>query len=337
MSRAFTIIPGGARGAPMQNKGDGIMDVAIDTPVKTFIQVAEIWVPEGDRLVHGGGSYGDLAAFETASRHESFARGEGLPGRAWEEARPVVLKGFDGSYFKRTEAAAEAGLTAAVALPVFAGRTLKAVLVVLCGDDETRTGAIEIWKEAEGLMMLDDGYYGAAKHFEWVSQHTHFPAGQGLPGGVWSSATPILMRDLGSGYRFIRADSAGKAGLTTGLGLPIPVPGGAGYVLTLLSARGTPIARRFELWDARAARNGKDGGARLVDGICAREGALWDPGNAGNERRAEAWQGNIGRVLGSGLPVVESGKPGLAAGYSSMVALPIYQHGELAHITAWYV
>ena len=337
MSASLKVIPGGRKSAPMQHKGDGIMDVAIDTPAKTFIQVAEIWVPEGETLVHGGGSYGDLAAFEAASRRESFAKGQGLPGKAWAEARPVVLKGFDGSYFKRTEAATEAGLTSAVAIPVFAGKTLKAVLVVLCGDDENRTGAIEIWKEAEGLLMLDDGYYGAAKHFEWVSQHTHFPAGQGLPGGVWASSTPILMRDLGSGYRFIRADSAGKAGLTTGLGVPIPVPGGASYVLTLLSARGTPIARRFELWDARAAKVGKSGGAALVDGICAREGALWDPENAGNERRAEAWQGSIGKVLGSGLPVVESGKPGLAAGYGSMVALPIYHGPDLAHIVAWYV
>ena len=51
----------------------------------------------------------------------------------------------------------------------------------------------------------------------YVSQHTHFPRGQGLPGGVWAAQTPILMRDLGAGYRFIRADSAGKAGLTVAI------------------------------------------------------------------------------------------------------------------------
>ena len=67
------------------------MDVAIDTPTRTFVQVAEIWVPEGDRLVHGGGNYGGLEGFEAASRRESFARGEGLPGRAWAEARPSSL------------------------------------------------------------------------------------------------------------------------------------------------------------------------------------------------------------------------------------------------------
>ena len=313
------------------------MDTALDTSAKTFIEVTEVWVPDGDRLKLAEGNYGGLEEFAAASRHESFAKGEGLPGKAWAEERPVVLKGFDGSYFKRTEAAKEAGLTSAVAVPVFAGAELKAVLVVLCGDDDERTGAIEVWHEQDGLLMLDDGYYGAAKHFEWVSQHTHFPRGQGLPGAVWSSETPILMRDLGSGYRFIRADSAAKAGLTTGLGLPIPVPGGTTFVLTLLSAKGTPIARRFEIWDARAARNGSVNEARLIDGICAREGALWDPDNAGNERVVKAWQGAIGRVLGTGVPLVEGGKPGLANGYDSMVALPIHLDGELSHVVAWYL
>lgn len=310
-----------------------MMDLALDARQRTFISVAEVWVPQDDRLVLESGNYGGLDTFAAASGKESFAKGEGLPGKAWSEARPVVLKEFDGSYFKRTEAAKAVGLTAAVAIPVFAGDDLKAVLVVICSDDDDRIGAIEVWKETDDLLMLDDGYYGAAKHFEWVSQHTHFPRGQGLPGGVYASSTPMLMRDLGSGYKFIRSDSAGKAGLTTGLGLPVPVPGDADYVLTLLSARGTPIARRFEIWDARAAKVGKSGGAVLIDGICAREGALWDQDT---ERRVTAWQGLIGRVLGTGIPVVESGSvPGLA-GYDSLVALPIHSDNVLSHVVAWY-
>lgn len=312
------------------------MDMVVDATALTFIQVAEVWAPEDGVLKLREGSYGTLSAFEAESRRTTFARGEGLPGKAWAEARPVVLKGFDGSYFRRIEAAAEAGMTAAVAVPIFSGDTLLAVLVVLCGDDAARTGAIEVWSEADGVLKLDDGYYGGAEHFEWVSRHTQFPKGQGLPGGVWASGHPMLMRDLGSGYRFVRAESAAKAGLTTGLGLPVPVPGDASFVLTLLSARGTPIARRFELWDARKGRAGKDA-ALLVDGMCAREGTLGDPDNAGNERRATAWQGAIGRVIGTGMPVVEAGKPGLAAGYDTMVAVPIHEDGALAHVVAWYI
>ena len=121
-----------------------MMDTAIETDVKPFISASEVWVPEGDRLILAEGDYGDMDAFAAASRRESFALGEGLPGKAWAEARPVVLKGFDGSYFKRTEAAKAAGLTSAVAIPVFAGNTLKSVLVLLCAADDVRTGAIEL-------------------------------------------------------------------------------------------------------------------------------------------------------------------------------------------------
>lgn len=322
--------PGAASGET--SKMDGVTEPKTDT----FIQVCEVWVPEGDRLVHAGGDYAGLARFEDASRRTEFAKGEGLPGKAWAQARPVVLKGFDGSYFQRIEAAKEAGLTRAVAVPVFAGETLKAVLVVLCGDDAERIGAIEVWTEdRDGLLMLNDGYYGAAEEFEFVSKHTHFPRGQGLPGGVWAAQAPILMRDLGSGYRFIRASAAGKAGLTTGLGLPVSTPGDVPHVLTLLSARGTPIARRFEIWDARAAGRGT---ARLTDGICEREGPLWrdeGDGTRGDAPSALAWKGMVGQVLGSGLPVVARGS-GLPAGYEVFVGLPIYRGETLAHIVAWY-
>ncbi len=306
------------------------MDAVLDTSAKTFIQVTEVWVPEGDRLVLAAGDYGNLEAFAEASRRSNFGHGEGLPGKAWADARPVVLKGFDGSYFKRIEAAREAGLTTAVAVPIFAGTTLKAVLVVLCGDDGDRTGAIEVWRAREGLMRLADGYYGAAKHFEWVSQHTQFPKGQGLPGAVWAAETPMLFRDLGSGYRFMRAESAGKAGLTTGLGLPVPVPGSERFVLTLLSARGTPIARRFEIWDAREAGRG---GVKLVDGLCARDGALWSDAE---DRRVAPWKGPIGKVAATGVPAVETGAA-TAAGYDVVVALPLHRDGGLAHIVAWYL
>lgn len=299
----------------------------------TFIQVAEVWVPKGDRLVFSSGAYGKLDDFAAVSGRESFARGEGLPGKAWAEARPVVLKTFEGSYFKRTDAAKAAGLTCAVAIPVFAGDVLKAVLVVMCHEDAERRGAIEIWHESDGILLLDDGYYGAAKEFEWVSKHVHFPRGQGLPGGVWASRSPMLMRDLGSSYAFIRADAAGKAGLTTGLGMP--VPGGATYVLTLLSARGTPIARRFEIWDARPAVVGKTHQAILIDGICAREGRLWTVEGA-KPRTVPAWQGVVGQALGSGVPVVESHQPILTAGYDTMVALPIHRERDVAYVVAWY-
>jgi len=300
---------------------------------RTFVEVAEVWVPKDGTLVWAGGDYGDLADFKAVSGKETFAKGEGLPGKAWAEGRPVVLKGFEGSYFKRTDAAHAAGLTAAVAIPVFAGDDLKAVLVTLCGDGDDRIGAIEVWAAQDGVLKLDDGYFGAANHFEWVSRHTQFPRGQGMPGGVWAAGAPMLMRNLGSGYKFIRAESAGKAGITTGLGLPVPVPGGSSYVLTLLSARGTPLARRFEIWDARKSKVGSTGGAVLIDGVCSVDGAL---GLEEDFKRVQQWHGVIGEVLGSGVPKAARHEVGLPGGHKSVVALPIHDGDQLSHVVAWY-
>ncbi len=304
----------------------------------TFIQVAEVWVPEGDTLVHAVGDYAGKVEFAAASVWECFAKGEGLPGRAWAEERPVVLKEFDGSYFKRTEAAKEAGLTSAVAIPVFAGDALKAILVVLCGGDEEHVGAIEVWEDRNALLTLADGYYGMASNFEELSKQTQFTHGQGLPGGVWAANTPILQRDIGQGSAFVRAESAGAVGLKTGLGLPIPVPGHKVYVLSLLSAPNTPIANRFEIWDARHEIVGAEKKAIRIDGICEIEGPLWPKENPPVDAvTVGAWQGPIGQVLGSGLPHVQSDATGLPEGYTSMIALPIYHDAELAHVVAWYL
>ena len=91
--------------------------------MKTFIRVAEIWVPtkDGTQLQFLDGLYGPLAEFRAVSEQMRFRFDEGLPGKAWATGHPIILKKFSNSYFKRTEAAKAAGLTCGVALPVFAG------------------------------------------------------------------------------------------------------------------------------------------------------------------------------------------------------------------------
>jgi hypothetical protein len=305
---------------------------------QTFIRVAEVWTPDGDNLQLAGGEYGALSDFAEVSRTTSFAKGQGLPGRAWAEQRPIVMSTLGEAGFVRSEAAAEAGLTSAVAIPVFAGSELKAVLVVMCGVNADQAGAIEIWEDRNERLRLDDGYYGHAESFAAASREMSFGHGQGLPGGVWAANTPILLRDLGRAVAFLRSRQASETGLKTGLGVPIPVPGSKRYVLTILSAPQTPIARRFELWDARGQRTGSTRRAVLVDGICERDGPLGPQQNPPVDQvAASAWEGPVGRVLGSGLPYVQASSAGLPAGYAQMIALPVYREAELAHIVAWYL
>jgi len=158
--------------------------------MKTFIKAIEIWIPDRERtqLELGSGLYGTLTDFKTASEWQHFAYGEGLPGKAWAEGHPIVLTKFEHSCFRRTEVAHQSGLTCGIALPIFSGDFLMAVVVFLCGDDDEQIGAIEVWRNdpaAGDLLRVMDGYYGKLEQFEKVSRQLQMPKGQGLAGMAW--------------------------------------------------------------------------------------------------------------------------------------------------------
>lgn len=70
-----------------------------------------------------------LEPFRLATRGLTFRRGVGLPGRVWEQRRPVWLRDLAGDdNFPRLEAAAKAGLHGAVGMPIMAGGTFVGVL-----------------------------------------------------------------------------------------------------------------------------------------------------------------------------------------------------------------
>lgn len=252
-------------------------------PKMSFIRAAEIWVPgPGDTLVLGQGLYGPLAAFAELSRGVSFGRGEGLPGQAWAQRRPVLMRGLSSNpAFRRIAAAADAGLTSGIALPVFAGDALNGVVVLFCGDDSENVGAIEIWEndpESDAQIGLYDGYYGGAELFEMTSTMKRFGRGFGLPGAVWASGLPLVIRELYRSERFLRQEEARSVGLTLGLGLPSPYDGERTWVVAFLSALGTPIAERFEIWtprdgglayDAHLSDGARDEGDRRRPGVIA--------------------------------------------------------------------
>jgi putative methionine-R-sulfoxide reductase with GAF domain len=312
--------------------------------MKTFIRVVEAWVPSSDRsmLEYGGGMYGQATRFAEVSRSMCFGFGEGLPGQAWQHRRPIVLKDFEGSYFKRTMVAHAEGLTSGIAVPIFAGEFLTSVLVLFCGEDDAHAGAIELWcnEPAEGPdMQLADGHYGStAEAFEYVSRRTSFRKGNGLPGLAWGSGLPVFMEDLGKGSRFLRAETATKVGINRGFAIPCPVPGPDAYVMAFLSALGTPIVRRFESWEPDATRQ------RLVRiaGFCEAGGPL---APSADTTQPERGQGTIGRAFLTGAPAFSdnvASEPGsigtsaAAAGLASVVALPIVRDGLLVAVVAWY-
>ena len=311
-----------------------------DAAAGGFIRAAEIWLPSRDRmqLEHAGGWYGSAPQLAQVSRDMVFGRGEGLPGRAWATAAPVVLHGFDPSTFKRTPAALADGLTCGIALPIFCADYLMAVLVFFCSDQGEQAGAIEVWHTDPRIgpdMGLEDGHYGrTAETFEYLSRRTRFRHGTGLPGLAWAARAPVLMPDLGRAAGFMRGDSAQRVGINRGLAMPCATPGPDLYVITWLSALGTPIARRLEVWQPDA----EQAALRLQAGFCEHAGTLAPAPDAAVQRG----EGALGRCWLTGLPTLgtaaaegpgpASGVPGLA----SVLAFPVLDQGRFVAAVAMY-
>ncbi len=312
--------------------------------MKNFIRAIEVWVPSSDRsiLEFGGGLYGTATRFAAVSKNLCFGRGEGLPGQAWEQGKPIILKAFDGSYFRRTAAAHAEGITCGIAVPIFAGDFLTSVLVMFCGDDEAHAGAIELWHNDPAVsndMLLIDGYYGTtADTFEFMSRRTTIRRGNGLPGLAWEAGAPVFFEDLGKSARFLRADSATKVGINRGYAIPCPIPADQNYVMTFLSALGTPIARRFELWVPDAKRE------RLLfqGGFCEAGGVLKPAPHGPSFERG---QGTIGKAFLTGVPALTDnaasepagfGAAAAEAGLASLAAIPVIEGGRLKAVVGWY-
>jgi hypothetical protein len=331
--------------------------VAAPAPVKkTFIKATEFWVPSRDRsfLEYGGGLYGTATRFGALSRTLCFARGEGLPGQAWEAGHPIVLRQFVGSYFQRTSAAHAEGLTCAIAMPIFAGDFLTSVLVIFCGDnDEDQAGAIELWHNDPAKskdMTLVDGHYGnTGDAFEFISRRTSFRRDNGLPGACWGSGMPVFLEDLGKASGFLRGDLAVKVGINRGFAVPCPAARGQMYVLAFLSALATPIARRVEVWERLdevegAAQTDRAPGPQLrrVSGFCEALGSL----SASVQTPLLAYgQGTIGQVLMTGVPGISNhadtepvglGAAATEAGLKSLAAIPVIRNGRTVACVALY-
>ena len=313
--------------------------------MKTFIRVVELWVPDRTRTrLEFGGSLcsAEYAEFKAVSENALFAYDEGLPGKAWASGHPVILTKFANSYFKRTDEAVEAGLTCGVALPVFAGEFLMAVMVLFCGDDEKHVGAIELWHndaERSHEMALVDGYYGTADMFEFNSRHTRFPKGFGLPGRTWKAGMPLIIKDLHNSKAFLRWEEATEIGINCGVGIPYHTGADQTWVMTFLSAQATPIAQRFEIWVPNAARTA----LTFHSGDCSK-GADLASLYAG--KSIGKGEGSIGGAWATGMPAINehlkvdgsiAATLARTSGMNQIVVLPVIENARLKAVLAWYL
>lgn len=312
--------------------------------MNTFIKITEIWVPGPDRrrLELNAGLYGSFHEFRELSEKKYFDYDQGLPGKAWAAGHPLVLTDFDHSYFQRTEAAKKIGLTSGIAMPIFSGEFLMAVVVFLCGDDEAHAGAIEAWGTESSRVYelgLIDGYYGTLKDFEWISRRIKMMRGFGLPGRTWEAGSPLLIDDLSNSETFVRPREAQQAGITTALGIPCFGASDQVYVMTFLSAKKTPIARRIEIWKPDSNRD------YLIfhSGYCDCDANLVESYQSKQIKKGE---GAIGQTWLTGIPMIQNeasppnpesvGSQHESAFYS-LLAMPIINAGILNSVVVFYI
>jgi hypothetical protein len=309
--------------------------------VKTFVRVAEVWVPaaDGTLLELAGGLFDAAPAFGALSRSMCFGRAEGLPGRAWDEGRPVMLRRLDGPVFRRAQAARAAGLTCAVAVPTFVGETLTSVVVLLCGDDEADIGAIELWHNDPRLtsdLTLAEGYFGAtAPDLEALTRDGSLPRGAGAPGLAWQREAAVFIHNVATSPQFLRAQTAAHAGIVRALALPCSVRVNETWVLSLLSSASRPIARRIESWLPSELRTHllRAHGHCEVRGRIAADGPRPDPTASPIEA---AWL--TGAAQAAGRDAVRRLHEGdaAAAGFTGMLVIPVVSENSVSEVVALY-
>ena len=306
--------------------------------MKTFIKIIEIWTPTADRkwLTLADGIFGDYGVFRVHSEMCSFGYDKGLPGKAWSQARPIIITDLEHSYFQRKQEAAQAGLTSGIAVPIFAGEYLLAVIVFLCGDDEHQASAIELWgKNEEDKLALIEGYFASLDNFAWQSRRITFSKELGVPGRVWKSHMPEIIADAGNPANFLRAKLATDIGISTVVGIPAIYDASKEYVLTFISVKGSPITRRFEIWSPDPGQQS----LHFHSGFCDQGTEL---ATVHADTRIKRGEGMIGTVWLTGCPSI-SHKPaedGLVAGdpprsLNSALVMPIIESGYLKAIVVF--
>jgi hypothetical protein len=163
--------------------------------------------------------------------------------------------------------------------------------------------------------------------------------GTGLPGLVWDTGIPVILEYLGRSRRFLRWETAERVGINRGVGIPFGRGGDGVWVLTLLSALGTPIARRFEMWISGPDRKG----LVFQSGFCEQ---CTDLELLHSPTALQEGEGTLGHVWRSGTPGrstdLAAEPPSIAASVtgtslSTLVSMPVIADGTVKGIVAWYL
>ncbi len=220
---------------------------------RRYVRGIEVWEPNGDRsrLVLRQSSYRDADAMADISKDLSFAIDEGLPGDVWKTRMPVIYRRLTSGPFRRTAAAAAAGLTTGVGIPIFCdGNVVSIVLLLLDGGESLKT-VIEHWRvsPASNRYELFGGIYSNCEKLRRLSEHVFFPIGEGLPGFIAERQMPYIGTRFADDSNAVRGVAIAAEQLHSGLGMPLTDSGAASDdVLLLFNSVSTPLFRWIQIW-----------------------------------------------------------------------------------------
>jgi len=311
----------------------------------TLIRVAEVWTPSADGLLleWASGLYRQAPAFGAQSRAMCFGRGEGLPGRAWDLGRPVMLSDLQNPMFRRAALARKAGLASGLALPIFRDGALTCVVVLLCGPGSAHRGAVELWHNdprVTGDLRLEDGSFtDQGAELEAETRDGFLPRGAGLPGRAWQREASVFVDDLMHSRDFLRSQTAAAAGIVKALSMPCSVADEHIWVVNLMASAEVPVARRVESWIAD-----DDGapGLRRGAGHCEQRGrlpgdSLPPPTSLSPPGIAAAWYTGVAQAVSD---LSASTEPPLVAarddGLAGLLAIPLVADGGVSEVVALY-
>ena len=186
----------------------------------------ELWsLNEGDdNLSLVDGYFGSARAFEKATRATAFARGVGLPGRVWDNARPEILADIGaGERFVRRDEAVRVGINRAIGIPCPTPDGKPWILTCLSARNSPIAGRFEHWRRSpeQGGLTFVDGYCESGIELARLYADKVISDGAGVLTRACRKGVPLLDEDLATDTSNAVAVNAVEAGLRSMVVLPV--------------------------------------------------------------------------------------------------------------------
>ena len=318
-------------------------DQQSDTTLRSctpMIQYAEVWVPSDDRsflqrqsTVRSGSETQRARSDSTPAMADS-----GLVFSTAQSKSVTILQEEPSHLLDQISEQAEIDLNCVVTIPVCSRQQCRGVVVLGLG---TGYGAAELWqRDDRDELAVKAAHYSGLPSFEFITRHTKFPKGAGVPGRVWSGGRAIIGNNLQNNASFIRSFGNDPATVTDTVGIPVGLTGGyPKSVLLLLSTLQSPLAREVQLWSYDTPLSDETeqstipSDRSLFQSLTSESFFSGSVQQEGSNELGEPWQqATIETVCHSGVPAVIDRPDILPDGATANLAIPVFCRSGLSSI-----